>query len=232
MTTGKPSTATPLALLLTACLALGPVGGADARGAGATGEVEPTNTDEVLANPGMGIVHFYYSSRIWAYGSQQESGDVLDWMPGTSVIYMRLPWCYLEPAVPLSIEAERPEIDERDIGVAVIPLRKDVQELLVLGQEDRVVPLRLEDERVLRIVLVVVILAFHALVQNPLRRRDERVVHAGDAEEGVYRWDLVESKARPWLKAGKKIAFRISCQDHTIVSTPKWVLDKGVKGEY
>ena len=110
--------------------------------------VEPTNTDEVLTNPGMGIAHFYYSSRIWAYGAQQEPGDVLDWMPGTSVIYMRLPWYYLEP------------------------------------------------------------------------------------EEGVFRWDLVESKARPWLKAGKKIAFRISCQDHTIASTPKWVLDKGVKGEY
>ena len=110
--------------------------------------VEPKNTDAVLTNPGMGIVHFYYSSRIWAYGAQQEPGDVLDWMPGTSVIYMRLPWCYLEP------------------------------------------------------------------------------------EEGVFRWDIIESKVRPWLKAGKKVAFRITCQDHTIVSTPKWVLDKGVKGEY
>ena len=28
--------------------------------------VEPKNTDEVLTNPGMGICHFYYSSRIWA----------------------------------------------------------------------------------------------------------------------------------------------------------------------
>ena len=118
-----------------------------ALGAGAA-VVEPRNTDEVLTNPGMGIVHFYYSSRIWAYGAQQVPGDVLDWMPGTSVIYMRLPWCYLEP------------------------------------------------------------------------------------EEGVFRWDIIESKVRPWLKAGKKVAFRISCQDHTIVSTPKWVLDKGVKGEY
>lgn len=108
--------------------------------------VEPKNTDEVLTNPGMGICHFYYSSRIWAYGAQQEPGDTLDWMPGHSVIYMRLPWCYLEP------------------------------------------------------------------------------------EEGVFRWDIIDSKIAPWLKAGKKVAFRISCQDHTIVSTPKWVLDKGVKG--
>ena len=77
--------------------------------------VEPKATDEILSNPGMGFVHFYYSSRIWAYGAQQEPGDTLEWMPGTTVIYMRLPWCYLEP------------------------------------------------------------------------------------EEGVYRWDILESKARPWL---------------------------------
>ena len=108
--------------------------------------VEPKATDEILANPGMGICHFYYSSRIWAYGAQQEPGDTLDWMPGHTVIYMRLPWCYLEP------------------------------------------------------------------------------------EEGVFRWDIIDSKIQPWIKAGKKVAFRISCQDHTIVSTPQWVLDKGVKG--
>jgi hypothetical protein len=45
----------------------------------------------------MGFVHFYYSSRIWAYGAQTEPGDTLDWMPGTTVIYMRLPWSYIEP---------------------------------------------------------------------------------------------------------------------------------------
>ena len=112
----------------------------------AAATVEPKNTDEVLTNPGMGICHYYYSSRIWAYGAQQEPGDTLDWIPGHSVVYMRLPWCYLEP------------------------------------------------------------------------------------EEGVFRWDIIDSKARPWIKAGRKVAFRITCQDHTIVSTPQWVLDKGVKG--
>lgn len=59
--------------------------------------VKPKATDEVLCNPGMGFVHFYYSSRIWAYGAQTEPGDTLDWMPGTTVIYMRLPWSYIEP---------------------------------------------------------------------------------------------------------------------------------------
>ena len=110
--------------------------------------VEPKATDEVLCNPGMGFVHFYYSSRIWAYGAQTEPGDTLDWMPGTTVIYMRLPWCYLEP------------------------------------------------------------------------------------EEGVYRWDLLDSKTAPWIKAGKKVAFRISCQDHTLLSIPQWVMDAGVKGKW
>jgi hypothetical protein len=110
-------------------------------------KVSPEITDEILTNPGMGICHFYYSSRIWAYGAQQEPGDVLDWMPGTSVIYMRLPWVYLEP------------------------------------------------------------------------------------EEGRFRWDILESKMRPWIAAGKKVAFRVSCMDHTMISIPKWAIDAGIKGE-
>jgi len=114
--------------------------------AGQTTVVEPKNTDEILQNPGMGIVHFHYSSRLWAYGADLEPGDTLEWMPGTSVIYMRLPWCYLEP------------------------------------------------------------------------------------REGEYRWDILESKTRPWIKAGKKVAFRISCMDPTLDSTPKWAIDKGIKG--
>jgi len=59
--------------------------------------VHPENTDEALLNPGMGWVCFHYSNRLWAYGSQVEPGDTLDWFPGASVIYFRLPWCYLEP---------------------------------------------------------------------------------------------------------------------------------------
>ena len=118
---------------------------AAALGAGAA-VVEPKNTDEILTNPGMGICHFYYSSRIWAYGAASEPGDTLDWMPGTSVIYMRLPWCYLEP------------------------------------------------------------------------------------EEGVFRWDILDSKARPWIAAGKKIAFRISCMDPTLCSIPDWAIRAGIRG--
>ena len=57
----------------------------------------PAATKEALINPGMGWVHFHYSNRLWAYGGQQPPGDALDWFPGCSTIYFRIPWCYLEP---------------------------------------------------------------------------------------------------------------------------------------
>jgi len=59
--------------------------------------VRPENTDEILVNPDMGLVMFHYSNRQWAYGQLQERGDTLDWFPGTSTVYFRLPWCILEP---------------------------------------------------------------------------------------------------------------------------------------
>ncbi|MFA5190911.1 MAG: beta-galactosidase, partial [Verrucomicrobiia bacterium] len=59
--------------------------------------IKPAITKQALINPGMGWVHFHYSNRLWAYGGQQPSGDTLDWFPGCSTIYFRIPWCYLEP---------------------------------------------------------------------------------------------------------------------------------------
>ncbi len=59
--------------------------------------VRPENTDEILVNPDMGLVMFHYSNRQWAYGQLLERGDTLDWFPGVSTIYLRLPWCLLEP---------------------------------------------------------------------------------------------------------------------------------------
>jgi len=59
--------------------------------------VKPENTDEILVNPDMGLGMFHYSNRQWAYGQLQERGDTLDWFPGVSTIYFRLPWCLLEP---------------------------------------------------------------------------------------------------------------------------------------
>ena len=59
--------------------------------------VTPKATEEALVNPGMGFVFYQNSNRLWAYGSQQEPGDTLDWFPGASVIYFRLNWATLEP---------------------------------------------------------------------------------------------------------------------------------------
>ena len=59
--------------------------------------VRPAATGDALVNPGMGLVYYQYSNRLWCYGSHTKPGDTLDWFPGASVIYMRLPWCELEP---------------------------------------------------------------------------------------------------------------------------------------
>lgn len=59
--------------------------------------IRPAAIRDALINPGMGWVHFHYSNRLWAYGGQQPAGDTLDWFPGCSTIYFRIPWCYLEP---------------------------------------------------------------------------------------------------------------------------------------
>ena len=57
----------------------------------------PKATDDALLNPDMGLVYYQYSNRLWCYGSHTKPGDTLDWFPGANVIYMRLPWCELEP---------------------------------------------------------------------------------------------------------------------------------------
>ena len=109
--------------------------------------VRPENTDEILVNPDMGLVMFHYSNRQWAYGQLQERGDTLDWFPGVSAVYFRLPWCLLEP------------------------------------------------------------------------------------KEGVYRWDLIDSYAAPWIAAGKQIGLRVTCcESRYPFATPEWVKDAGAKG--
>lgn len=52
-----------------------------------------------------------------------------------------------------------------------------------------------------------------------------------EPEEGVFRWDIVDSYAASWTAKGFKIAFRVSCCDHRQpYATPKWVYDAGAKG--
>lgn len=52
-----------------------------------------------------------------------------------------------------------------------------------------------------------------------------------EPEEGVFRWDIVDSYASQWTAKGYKIAFRVACCDHRqLYGTPKWVYDAGAKG--
>ena len=73
------------------------VAGCAALAAVETVTLKPEATDEALINPGMGLYYYPYSNRLWAYGSQEKPGDTLDWFPGVSTIYYRLPWGELEP---------------------------------------------------------------------------------------------------------------------------------------
>ena len=58
--------------------------------------VRPSDTGEALVNPGMGLVHYHYSNRLWAYGMYSKPGET-DPLPGTSVVYFRVLWNDVEP---------------------------------------------------------------------------------------------------------------------------------------
>ena len=104
-----------------------------------------TDSGEALINPGMGLVHYHYSNRLWAYGMYSKPGDT-DPLPGTSVVYLRVLWNDLEP------------------------------------------------------------------------------------KEGEFNWDIFDSVAQNWIKAGKQLAFRIICCNQTENATPDWVREAGCKG--
>lgn len=103
------------------------------------------DSGETLINPGMGLVHYHYSNRLWAYGMYSKPGDT-DPLPGTSVVYLRVLWNDLEP------------------------------------------------------------------------------------KEGEFNWDIFDSVAQNWIKAGKQLAFRVICCNQTENATPDWVREAGCKG--
>ena len=107
--------------------------------------VRTQDTGATLINPGMGLVHYHYSNRLWAYGMYSKPGDT-DPLPGTSVVYLRVLWNDLEP------------------------------------------------------------------------------------KEGEFRWDIFDSVAQNWIKAGKQLAFRVICCNQTENATPDWVREAGCKG--
>lgn len=59
--------------------------------------VRPTDSGAALVNPGMGWTLHFYSNFIENYGSKLEPSDTLDDWPGLSVVYLRVPWSFLEP---------------------------------------------------------------------------------------------------------------------------------------
>ena len=59
--------------------------------------ITPTDDGQALLNPGMGWTMHFYSNMVENYGSKLEASDTLDWFPGCSTIYLRLPWSFIEP---------------------------------------------------------------------------------------------------------------------------------------
>jgi hypothetical protein len=51
----------------------------------------------VLTNPHKGWYHHYYDNDVAKYGVRLERGDRLLDFPGLATLYLRLPWCELEP---------------------------------------------------------------------------------------------------------------------------------------
>lgn len=84
-------------------LPLGMLAGLISGGTGRAGEpgeaitVHPTETTGALVNPAMGWTMHFYSNIPANYGSRLEPSDVLDDFPGLSVVYLRVPWAFIEP---------------------------------------------------------------------------------------------------------------------------------------
>ncbi|MHB1036847.1 MAG: DUF4832 domain-containing protein [Pirellulales bacterium] len=59
--------------------------------------VRPADTGAALVNPGMGWVLHYYDNLPANYGSKLAPSDTMDDFPGLAVVYLRIPWSYIEP---------------------------------------------------------------------------------------------------------------------------------------
>ncbi len=58
--------------------------------------VRPVDTGEALVNPSMGWTMHYYSNVPRNYGWNLAPSDTLEDFPGLSVVYLRIPWSYIE----------------------------------------------------------------------------------------------------------------------------------------
>ncbi|MBN2506967.1 MAG: DUF4832 domain-containing protein [Verrucomicrobia bacterium] len=59
--------------------------------------VKPRDNGAALVNPDMGWTLMFYSNVPKNYGSQLEPADTADEWPGLSVVYLRIPWAFVEP---------------------------------------------------------------------------------------------------------------------------------------
>jgi len=59
--------------------------------------VRPADTGAALGNPGMGWVLHFYDNVPANYGSRLAPADTVEDFPGLAVVYLRIPWSYLEP---------------------------------------------------------------------------------------------------------------------------------------
>lgn len=78
-------------LLVGVCLVAGPLSAQERV------TVNPIDDGRALSNPGMGWTLHFYSNVPRNYGSGLAPSDALEWFPGCSTIYLRIPWAYVEP---------------------------------------------------------------------------------------------------------------------------------------
>ena len=52
---------------------------------------------KALINPDMGWTMHFYSNVLENYGSKLEPNDIVEYFPGMSTVYLRIPWSFLEP---------------------------------------------------------------------------------------------------------------------------------------
>lgn len=60
-------------------------------------EAYPKDNGKALVNPGMGWQLYFYSNVLDNYGSRLRPEDTVDEFPGIGVVFLRLPWSFLEP---------------------------------------------------------------------------------------------------------------------------------------
>jgi hypothetical protein len=59
--------------------------------------VRPDDNCTALINPDMGWTMHFYSDVPTNYGSKLKPSDSLEWFPGCSTVFLRIPWAYVEP---------------------------------------------------------------------------------------------------------------------------------------